>query len=59
MAQEDNTKEPAFKMWKEGKSLIEIQSVIGSSSKTLSSSITDWVRDWERGKQNTWTPILN
>jgi hypothetical protein len=59
MSQENNTKEAAFKMWKEGKSLIEIQEAICSSSKTLPSRITEWVRDWERGQQHTWTPNLD
>jgi len=54
MPKGDKTKEPAFKLWLEGKSLEDIQQEIGRTSKTQASSVAGWVRDWERGKQETW-----
>ena len=54
MPKGDKTKEPAFKLWLEGKSLEDIQEEIARTSKTQASSVAGWVRDWERGKQATW-----
>ncbi len=58
MPQGDKTKEPAFAIWKEGKSLKEIQEEITRKSGTLPGSVGGWVKDWERGRQETWEPTL-
>ena len=58
MAHGDKTKEVAFGMWVEGKSLLQIQTHIENSSTTLVSSVKGWVTDWERGKQGNWNPVI-
>lgn len=59
MPRGEKTKEPAFKMWQEGKSLAEIQQTICGSSRTKPSSVARWVKDWERRRQRTWTPRID
>ena len=54
----DKTKVPAFKMWSDGKSLREIIEHIRSISRTKPTSVMGWVKDWERGKQGTWSPNI-
>lgn len=56
MPRGDKTKVPAFRLWRAGRSLREIQDAIGAVSRTKPSSVAGWVRDWERGRQGTWTP---
>ncbi len=58
MPKGDLTKAPAFRLWKAGRSLKEIQDVITRTSGTQASSVAGWVRDWERGSQKTWTPKI-
>jgi hypothetical protein len=54
----DKTKAPAFKLWKAGKALKEIQDAIRGMSKTKPGSVAGWVLDWERGAQGVWTPKI-
>jgi hypothetical protein len=56
MPQGDKTKEPAFRLWKAGRSLKEIQMAITGTSGTKASSVAGWVKDWERGSQKAWAP---
>lgn len=56
MPRGDKTKEPTFKMWVEGKSLAEIHAAIRKCSGTQAGSVAGWVKDWQRGRQGTWTP---
>ena len=55
MPRGDKTKEPAFRMWLQGKPLKEIQREMQKKG-TLPSSVAGWILDWERGKQRDWTP---
>lgn len=59
MAHGDKTKEIAFNMWMAGKSLSHIQLSIQKKSTTKPGSVSGWILDWERGKQNIWTPKIN
>jgi len=58
MAQRDKTKEPTFRLWQKRKTLNEIQKEIAKipGTSTKPSSIHNWVKDWERGRQGTWDP---
>ncbi len=59
MASGDKTKKPAFEMWKEGKSLKEIQEKICRATTTKPRSVKGWILDWERGKQSSWNPAID
>jgi len=56
----DQTKEIAFELWRQGRPLEDIQERIRQQpdADTLPRSVKNWVRDWERGAQKTWTPTL-
>ena len=54
MPKGERTKELSFRLWKEGKSLIEIQAKISGESKTLQESVKQWITEWERGHQGKW-----
>ena len=56
MPKGDKSKEPAFALWKAGRSLSEIQSEIRLAPETKPGSVAGWVLDWERGKQGLWEP---
>lgn len=51
MPKGERTKELSFRLWKEGKSLREIQAKISGESKTLQESVKQWITEWERGHQ--------
>jgi hypothetical protein len=55
----ERTKELSFRLWVEGKSVVEIQQQIGRDSVTLRSSVSEWIIEWERGRQATWKPELS
>ena len=59
MALGDKTKKPAFEMWEAGKSLKEIQEKICRATTTKPGSVKGWILDWERGKQSSWTPVID
>jgi hypothetical protein len=54
----ERTKELSFRLWKEGKSVAEIQAQICRNSKPLEESIKQWVTEWERGRQAGWESEL-
>jgi hypothetical protein len=56
MPKGDRTKQVAFRLWKEGKSLRDAQATISGTSETLASSVSGWFLDWERGRQGKWEP---
>jgi hypothetical protein len=58
MTKGDRTKELSFRLWKEGKSLAEIQAQICRNSKPLEESVKQWVTEWERGRQVRWEPEM-
>ena len=58
MPKGERTKELSFRLWKEGKSLREIQDQISGESKTLQESVKQWITEWERGHQGKWTPTF-
>lgn len=58
MPRGDRTKASAFQLWRDGKTLEEIQRAIGARSKTKPSSVAGWVRDWGRGRQGTLAPKI-
>ena len=55
----ERTKELSFRLWKEGKSLREIQAQISGESKTLQESVKQWITEWERGRQGKWDPDIS
>ena len=59
MLKGERTKELSFRLWKEGKSLAEIQSLVCRDSKTLLESAKEWVTEWERGRQGKWEPKIS
>ena len=59
MPKGDRAKELSFRLWKEGKSLAEIQAQICGDSKTLQENVKQWVAEWERGRQATWKPEIS
>ena len=54
MPKGDRTKELSFRLWKEEKSLTEIQAQISRDSKPLEESVKQWIIEWERGRQGRW-----
>ena len=58
MPRGERTKELSFRLWKEGKSLREIQAQISGESKTLQESVEQWITDWERARQGKWDPDI-
>ena len=52
----ERAKELSFRLWKEGKSLVEIEAQICGDSQTLRTSVMEWVIEWERGRQSKWKP---
>jgi hypothetical protein len=58
MPRGEKTKQVAFQLWKDGKSLREAQATIGKISNTLAHSVSGWFLDWERGSQQLWEPTL-
>jgi len=54
----ERTKELSFRLWKEGKSLRDVQAQVCRDSKTLEESVRQWVTEWERGRQGKWEPEL-
>ena len=58
----DKTKSLAFKLWYQGKALVEIQEKVkiasarGRSQGTKPGSVSGWVKDWDRGDQKVWVP---
>jgi hypothetical protein len=59
MPKGERTKELSFRLWKEGKSLREIQAQISGDSKTLQESVKQWITEWERGHQGKWDPDIS
>jgi hypothetical protein len=59
MLKGDRIKELSFRLWKEGKSLAEIQAHICRNSQTLEESVKQWVTEWERGHQGKWEPKIS
>ena len=59
MAYGDKTKEIAFDMWIAGNPLSDIQAFIQKKSTTKPGSVRVWILDWERGKQNIWSPKID
>jgi hypothetical protein len=59
MPKGERTKELSFRLWKEGKSLREIQAQLSGESKTLQESVKQWITDWERGRQGKWDPEIS
>jgi hypothetical protein len=59
MPKGERTKELSFRLWKEGKSLTEIQAQISGESKTLQESVKQWITEWERGHQRKWDPEIS
>ena len=55
----ERTKELSYRLWKEGKSLREIQAQISGESKTLQESVKQWITEWERGRQGKWDPDIS
>ena len=55
----ERSKELSFRLWKEGKSLREIQAQISGESKTLQESVKQWITEWERGRQGKWDPDIS
>jgi hypothetical protein len=53
------TKELSFRLWKEGKSLSEIQAQISAESESLQESVKQWITEWERGRQGKWDPDIS
>lgn len=58
MPRGDETKEIAFKLWRDGRSVQEIQREIDGVSGTRPGSVRGWILDWERGSQRAWAPTL-
>jgi hypothetical protein len=58
MPRGDETKEIAFKLWRDGKSVPEIQREIEKVSETKPSSVRGWILDWERGSQRSWSATV-
>lgn len=46
MPQGERTKQVAFRLWKEGKTLAEAQATIACISETLATSVKGWLVDW-------------
>ena len=59
MPKGERSKELSFRLWKEGKSLREIQAQISGESKTLQESVKQWIMEWERGRQGKWAPDIS
>jgi ribonuclease HI len=59
MPKGERTKELSFRLWKEGKSLGEIQAQISGDSKNLQESVKQWITEWERGRQGKWDPVIS
>jgi hypothetical protein len=58
MPKGERTKELSFRLWKEGKSLREIQAKISGESKPLQESVKQWITEWERGHQGKRAPTF-
>jgi hypothetical protein len=56
MARGDQTKKPAFDLWRKGTPLKEILDTITKTSTTEPGSVRGWVKDWERGRHGKWDP---
>jgi len=54
MPQRHQAKEICFEMWKAGKPFKEIYKRTNANAAT----VTNWIREWERGAQRTWTPDM-
>lgn len=54
--QEHTRKEQCFDLWRQGKNVDQI--IDDMKRKLAPKSIRQWVREWERGKQETWEPQL-
>ena len=50
MPNRDASKIKCFKLWKDGATLKKIQDQVTASPTT----VRDWVREWERGKSQTY-----
>jgi hypothetical protein len=59
MPKGERTKELSFRLWKEGKSLTEINAQVCRDPKTLEESVRQWVTEWERGRQGKWEPEIS
>jgi hypothetical protein len=58
MPKGERTNELSFRLWKEGKSLREIQVIISGESKPLQESVKQSIAEWEHGHQGKWTPTF-
>jgi hypothetical protein len=59
MLKGERTKELSFRLWREGKSLAEVQAHICRSAKVSEESVKEWVIEWERGRQGKWEPQIS
>lgn len=57
MPQGNKTKDLAFALWLKNRPLKEIQDTMTKKG-TLPASVKGWITDWERGRQQSWTPTL-
>jgi hypothetical protein len=58
MPSKSGGKKAAYPMWLAGQTVTTIQKAVNAATGDKPSSIKDWIVDWERGKQGTWTPAL-
>ena len=58
MPQRSGGKKRAYPLWLAGKTLEMIQREICGATGDKPSSVKDWIVDWERGNQGTWTPTV-
>ncbi len=59
MPDEDRSKALVFRLWAEGKSLAEIQTILCKPGGIQPENVKGWVTDWERGNQKAWNPKLD
>jgi hypothetical protein len=59
MADVATVKARAFEMWREGKSLQEIETGLGEGWAPGADQLREWVADWTRGAQAAWAPDLS
>lgn len=54
MAFRDGSKLDSFRLWVKGKPLDKIQGLVTAKAET----VAEWILDWERGRQELWTPKI-
>jgi hypothetical protein len=48
----------AWPIWLRKKSYAEIQAFVCRKTGDRPTSVRGWIRDWERGKQGEWKPLI-